>query len=65
MSQQPACRTFLVESEDESVRYGCLPLVTPRWKPPLRVYVSERVPCRGDVNEDEFWPARWEHEDSD
>jgi hypothetical protein len=49
---------YLVESPG-GVRYGCLPLVAPERRPKLTVLVSEHVPCRGDLNEDEFWPSRW------
>jgi hypothetical protein len=50
----------LVESEDEAHRYGCLPLVSPELRPAITVYVSEHVPCRDDLDEDAFWPTRWE-----
>jgi hypothetical protein len=56
---------YLVESEDEKVRYGCLPLVSPELRPAVAVFVSERVPCRDDLDEDTFWPARWEHVEPD
>jgi hypothetical protein len=65
VSSGGVANVYLVESPDESVRYGCLPLVTPRLRPPLTVLVSERVPCRKDVNEDEYWPARWEYVSSE
>jgi hypothetical protein len=51
---------YLVESEEEMIRYGCLPLVSPALRPALAVYVSEHIRCRDDLDEDTFWPARWE-----
>jgi hypothetical protein len=42
-------------------RFGCLPLVSPHKRPEIRVAVSEHVPCRKEVDEERFWPARWEH----
>ena len=50
---------YLVESPDEKLRYGCLPLVTPSLRPKITVRTSEHVPCRSHVDEDEFWPRRW------
>lgn len=51
---------YLVETPDESGRYGCLPLVAPDWRPEVTVYVSENVPCRESLDENAFWPSRWE-----
>ena len=43
------------------LRLGCLPLVSPDIRrTEIRVRVSEHVPCREDLNEDVFWPPRWE-----
>ena len=50
---------YVVESPDEKVRYGCLPLVTPSRRPKMTVRTSEHVPCPSHVDEDEFWPRRW------
>jgi hypothetical protein len=37
-----------------------LPLVAPDWRPEVTVYVSENVPCRESLDENAFWPSRWE-----
>jgi hypothetical protein len=50
---------YLVESEDETVRFGCLPLVSSELRSALTVHVFEDVPCRADLNEEVFWPRRW------
>jgi hypothetical protein len=50
---------YLVESPDESIRYGCLPLVSPESRPTVSVMVSEHTVCRSDLSEDQFWPSRW------
>ena len=44
---------------------GCLPLVTPYYRPELRVAVSEHVPCKQDIDDERYWPARWEKLDPD
>jgi hypothetical protein len=59
VSEHGVPNVYLVESEDESRRYGCLPLVSPETRPGVTVFVSEHVPCRNDVYEDAFWPPRW------
>jgi hypothetical protein len=51
---------YLVESPDETLRYGCLPLVTPSLRSKITVRTSEHVPCRSHIDEDQFWPKRWE-----
>jgi hypothetical protein len=51
---------YLVESPDETARYGCLPLVSPKLRrTTIVVRASERVPCRTEVDEHAFWPKRW------
>lgn len=50
---------YLVETAAGS-RYGCLPLVSPSKREQINVFVSENVACRRDLNEDTFWPQRWE-----
>jgi len=43
------------------LRVGCLPLVSPELRrDEIRVLVSEHVPCRKELDEESFWPARWE-----
>jgi hypothetical protein len=49
---------YLVESV-AGTRYGCLPFVSPSPRREIAVYVSENVHCRRNLNEREFWPARW------
>lgn len=51
---------YAVRSPDTGRRLGCLPLVTPYFRSSLRVRVSEHVPCRREIDEDAYWPARWE-----
>lgn len=51
---------YLVETEDETGRLGCLPLVSPELRSQVTVYVSEHLPCRAEISEDDFWPRRWE-----
>jgi hypothetical protein len=51
---------YLVAS-GRGARFGCLPLVSPALRPEIKVLVSEHVPCRGDLDEDTFWPRRWEN----
>jgi hypothetical protein len=43
-------------------RLGCLPFVAPDWRPDVTVRVSEKVPCRDDLDENAFWPSRWEQQ---
>jgi hypothetical protein len=49
---------YLVES-GRGLRLGCLPLVSPALRPEIKVFVSEHIPSRGDLDEDTFWPRRW------
>lgn len=50
---------YLVETQDGD-DIGCLPFVSPSWRPALDVGVSEAVPCRAGLDEDTFWPRRWQ-----
>ena len=59
VSPQGVPNVYLVESPDEKVRFGCLPLVTPSRKPKITVRTSELVPCSSHVDEDRFWPTQW------
>src|SRR6266545_5112373 len=52
VSPQGVPNVYLVESPDEKVRYGCLPLVTPSRKPKITVRTSELLPCSSHVDED-------------
>jgi hypothetical protein len=51
---------YLAETAGETRRLGCLPLVSPKLRPAVTVYVSEHLACRAEIDEEEFWPRRWE-----
>jgi hypothetical protein len=51
---------YLVQSSAGD-RYGCLPLVSPKLRhDEITVLVSEHIPCRDHLDEESFWPPRWE-----